>query len=158
MITKKTLKSFTLGLGFCLLPFHEAKAFHDDWLFGKSFFQGFDFPISQTTSNFVSHISETDKALTISFDVPGLSKEDINIHLKDQNVLVIDGKKETKKKKDEKTLYESEFSSRSFYQAFRLPGNVDTSKIDAEVKNGVLRIVVPKKPESKMKGKKIAIR
>ena len=161
MINKKTLKPLTFGLGLCLLPLSEAKAVYDDWPFPKAFFKEFNAPFFKETglySNIISDISETDKNLKISFDVPGLSKEDINVHLKDHNVLVVDGKKEVNKKKDKKGQHQSEYSSRSFYQAVKLPDTADTNKIDAEVKNGVLTVIIPKKPDSPSKDKKITVR
>lgn len=95
------------------------------------------------------NITESDKNYLAQLAVPGLTKEDINIHLDANNDLVITvEKKEEKKEEDEKKRYlRREFCYQKFNQTFLLPDDVDHEKINAKVDNGVLTIELPKKSE-----------
>lgn len=91
------------------------------------------------------NIKETKKDFKVEVSTPGYDKGDINLKI-DKNILIISAKKQDNKEEkgeDEKILRQ-EFSSSSFYQSFTIPENVDTEKIAATQKNGVLKIVLPK--------------
>lgn len=96
-------------------------------------------------------VQETDDAITIKCDVPGMKKEDIEIRLKG-NLLTIKGKRsfeeETKDEKGQIVRKERRFGS--FSRSFTLPGRVEKEAIKTSYEDGVLTIVVPKekgKPE-----------
>jgi HSP20 family protein len=99
-------------------------------------------------------VVETDGAIEVTAELPGMSKEDVEIHL-EQNVLTIRGEKkeEMERKEKERYLYERFYGS--FQRAFTLPAPVDEGKVTAEFRNGVLKIHLPKTAE--VKGKKISI-
>ena len=86
---------------------------------------------------------------------PGMTKEDFNIHLGEDNELVItmEKKNETKEEdKENKKYLRREFSYSKFQQAFVLPEDVEKDKISANVTDGVLTIELPKRtPEEKAK-------
>ena len=91
------------------------------------------------------NVVESDKDYKVEVAVPGMTKEDFNIHLGDENELVISMEKKVEtKNKENKNTYEREFSYTKFQQSLYLPDNVDKEKITANVANGVLTIELPK--------------
>ena len=93
------------------------------------------------------NIKETEKDFKIEIAAPGMTKEDFNVRIDNDDELVIAlEKKDKKEEKDEKgTNYlRREFSYTSYHQSYTLPEN-----IDAEMVNGVLNITLPKKVEEK---------
>ncbi len=101
-------------------------------------------------------ISETDDEVIVKMDVPGVKPEDMEITLSD-DVLIIKGekKKETEEKKE--NFYRMERYYGSFMRSIELPCGVEENKISATYKDGVLKIVLPKKPEERKKVIKINI-
>ena len=79
-------------------------------------------------------------------DLPGVKEEDLEISLTG-NRLAISGRREEEKREQGETYYASERSYGSFSRAFTLPDGTDAENVKAELKNGVLQVVVPKKPE-----------
>lgn len=99
-------------------------------------------------------IEESDTHFLASFDLPGMSEDDINIEVKD-NTLYISGVRERTKeaKEDMYRVYERSYGK--FYRAFSLPENVDKEAIEANYENGVLQVALPK--SKKEDAKKINI-
>ena len=91
-------------------------------------------------------VKETDEALHILADVPGVRIEDLDVSLTGYR-LNIRGKRESEKEEQGDTVYVFERSYGQFLRSFTLPELVDLDHIRADVKNGVLAIVLPKKPE-----------
>jgi HSP20 family protein len=90
-------------------------------------------------------VRETDDAFMFKADVPGIKKEDIEIHL-DGHRLTISGKREQEledKQNDRYYAYERSFGS--FQRVFTLPEQVDLEHIRSNLDAGVLSVVVPKK-------------
>jgi len=85
---------------------------------------------------------ETDTSYNLEFPIPGLSKEDIKIEAKGKNLSVSYEAKDENKKS---------FFSTSFKKTFLIPENVDANKIKATSLDGILRIDLPKKKDSKTK-------
>ncbi|WOL19656.1 hypothetical protein Cni_G28458 [Canna indica] len=90
-------------------------------------------------------VMEDDNEIRMRFDVPGLSKEEVRVSVED-DVLVIKG--EHKERKEEEGAAEDakwrEWSSSFYDSRFLLPDNCDKEKVKAELKNGVLLVVIPK--------------
>jgi HSP20 family protein len=109
-------------------------------------------------SNFMPSVNarEGEYAYHIDVDLPGVSKEDINVKV-ENNVLTISGERKTKEEVKEEDYYKSESSFGSFTRSFTLPDNVDTENIHAENKDGVLEITVPKKEKALEEKKSIKI-
>lgn len=93
---------------------------------------------------------ETDNAIVINAEVPGVKKEDISIDVKN-NVLTISGERKDQENIDRDDYYRSERFYGSFQRSFTLPDNVDAEKVDATYKDGVLEIKIPKTEESARK-------
>ena len=92
------------------------------------------------------NVSESEREYKDEVAAPGMTKEDFNIHIDEDNNLVISMEKKTdnkEEKKDRKYL-RREFSYSKFEQTMILPDDVDKEKIGAAVENGVLDITLPK--------------
>lgn len=96
-------------------------------------------------------VRETDGAYVMEMDLPGLTGDDVELNLKER-VLTISSVKDTKKeekKKDGGVEYLiRERREYSFNRRFTLPEDIDAEKVTADVKNGVLTVNIPRKPEA----------
>lgn len=90
-------------------------------------------------------IIETDKELMIYMDMPGVSKERVEVKL-EKNVLEISGKIDEKPYVNIKPLY-SEYNIGNFSRKFELSNEIDQKKIEAKIDAGVLELILPKTPE-----------
>jgi HSP20 family protein len=103
-------------------------------------------------------ICETDRALEVEAELPGVSENDVDIELAD-NVLTIRGEKRSEKQDKGKNGYQyMERSYGSFSRSIPLPFEVDSNKVDASFKDGVLKLTLPKPPEAQRRTKKIEIK
>jgi len=93
---------------------------------------------------------EKDDHFMITAELPGVDKNDIKIDLKDR-LLTLSGERTYDNEIKEENYYRRERSYGKFQRAFTLPADVDSDKIKAEYKDGVLRIEVPKPEEKKAK-------
>jgi HSP20 family protein len=101
-------------------------------------------------------VYEEGSHIVVKADLPGISKDDIEITLTDQN-LTITGEKKKEEKVEKKDYYRLERSYGSFRRSIALPADLNTDKAKASFKDGVLEIKVPKTEESKRKGRKIKV-
>jgi len=92
-------------------------------------------------------ISEQDNAVLLTAELPGVAKEDVKVELKD-GVLTVSGEKKTEHKEEENGFYRSERVYGSFTRSFTVPDTLDAEKIEAEYANGVLKLMLPKRPEA----------
>ena len=88
-------------------------------------------------------VSETDKEIEITAELPGLEEKDVQVNLAD-NVLTIRGEKNAEKEEKDKNYRLVERSYGSFERSLELPANVDAEAIKATIDKGVLKVVVPK--------------
>ncbi len=100
---------------------------------------------------------EGDDAYYIEVELPGVKKEDINIDI-DENTLTISGERKIKEEHKEDTFYKVESYYGKFERSFALPEDVDVDKIEAEFKDGVLEIKIPKVVKVENKPKRIEIK
>ena len=100
-------------------------------------------------------IRETADALSLLAELPGLTKDDIQITL-ENNVLTLSGERKFEKDTKEENYHRMERAYGTFTRSFTLPANVQTDKVDADFKDGVLTISLPKSDQSKPR--KIAIK
>jgi HSP20 family molecular chaperone IbpA len=98
-------------------------------------------------------IFETDKAITLLADMPGVKPEKLNIDLRD-NILTITGDVDRLQATDEELLV-MEYETGRYYRQFTLSEVIDQTKIDAKLNLGVLRLRLPK--VAKAAPRKIAI-
>lgn len=95
-------------------------------------------------------VKETKDAFVFTADVPGVKEGDLDIRLT-ENRLSISGSRESEKTEKGDQFYATERSYGSFTRSFTLPEGVQADKIGADLKGGVLTLVVPKKPEAQPK-------
>ena len=113
--------------------------------FGKGFFvRPFSMP-AETELKMKIDVSEDDKSYTVQADIPGVKKEDIQVDVEGDTVSVrAEVRQGKEEKKDEKVVY-SERSYGMVSRSFSLPTEVDDKAARAEYKDGVLKLVLPKK-------------
>ena len=100
------------------------------------------------------NVIETEKEYKVEVAAPRMKKEDFQIHINEDNDLVISMEKKTESTEGDKGG--REFSYSKFQQTLILPDDVDKDKIDAKVNDGVLTIELPKRtPEEKEKATKV---
>lgn len=85
-------------------------------------------------------IFETEQGLTLVADLPGVDKEELQIDL-DQGLLTVQARAKSRLNGDP---IRREFIHGNFYRQFQLPDEIDSEKIAAEMKNGVLTLLLPK--------------
>lgn len=102
------------------------------------------------------NIQENDESFLVAVAAPGKTKEDFNIEL-DNDVLTISSevKKEDESTDKNRRFTRREFSYSNFKRAFSLPETVNSEKISASYKNGLLEIILPKKEEAKVQPKRM---
>lgn len=101
-------------------------------------------------------VSETDKEVKVSAELPGLDEKDITVEVADAAITIRGEKKEEKEEKG-KNWYTREQSYGSFNRVVPLPANVDGGKAVARFKKGVLTITAPKKEDEQTRRKAIKI-
>lgn len=92
-------------------------------------------------------IRETEDALWLWADMPGVDQSSVDIHL-ENGVLLIEGAVQTDEYADLTPAY-TEYNVGNFRRSFRLSTAIDTQRIDANVKNGVLELRLPKSEEAR---------
>ena len=127
------------------------KYYNQNWL--PSIFNDFfddDWMVKANATAPAINVVESDKDYKVEVAVPGMTKNDFNIHLGEDNELVISMEKKSEnneKDKENKKYLRREFSYSKFQQSLYLPDNVDKDKISANVADGVLTIDLPKYSE-----------
>ena len=96
------------------------------------------------------NIKETADAFIVEMAVPGLNKSDFHIDL-DNQILSISTEKKEEKKHLKENYTRREFGYSSFKRTFNLPESINDEKINANYKDGILSILLPKKEEAKQK-------
>ncbi len=100
---------------------------------------------------------ETDNEVVLKAELPGLKKDNIEITVTEDEVHLIGEKKEEMEAKKENYL-RKEICYGKFERVISLPAEVDPEKVEAEFKDGILEIKMPKKEEAKRKVKKIELK
>jgi HSP20 family protein len=119
--------------------------------------RSFATPSLQAPRNVVPNIevTETDKEIEVTAELPGLERKDIEILLEDDILTIRGEKQEENKDKDkenkDRNVHVSERSYGVFLRMLKLPGGIDPASVQATMSNGVLRIVIPKPTRSEAK-------
>ncbi len=115
-----------------------------DGLIGK-FFNGTESRAAEPAVD----VNESNDSFEVLVEVPGVAKEDLSVSV-EQNVLTISGKRSIPAP-DGKRRIVGEISRADIARKFRLPASADIDAIRTEYANGILRITIPKKAQSKVK-------
>lgn len=106
----------------------------------------------------VVEIVENADELLLTAELPGMTKENVEVLFEDDVLTIRGEKKEEKREADaEKRFHVWERSYGAFQRSFTLPRTIDATKIAAEFKDGILQVKMPKTAQAKEKGRKIAI-
>jgi HSP20 family protein len=108
------------------------------------------FPEERATLAPAFEVKETKDGYHFKADVPGMKESDLDVSMTG-NRLTITGKREAEKENKGDTFYTYERTYGSFTRAFTLPDGIDANTMHASLQDGVLSIIVPKKPESQAK-------
>jgi HSP20 family protein len=95
-------------------------------------------------------ISETDKTIEVSAEMPGLERKDVEISI-DDDTLTIRGEKKVEENQKDKNVQLSERSYGVFYRVLQLPPGIDPSSVQATMSNGILKVTIPKPAKSEPK-------
>jgi len=135
-------------------PFRNVAALQDriNRIFDESFSRTADLEddISMSAWKPSVDIYETDEAIILKAELPGIKKEDISVEVKD-NILTLKGERAEEKEIKEKNYYRKERAFGTFNRAFNLQHRIQPDKIKARFKDGVLEIEIPKPEEEKPK-------
>jgi HSP20 family protein len=101
-------------------------------------------------------MGEKDGKVRISADLPGVKKEDLDVHV-EEDAVTIAGERRQERTIDERGYYQSERSYGSFYRSIPLPEGTQTDSATAEFKDGVLQIEISA-PQLKTHGRKLEIK
>jgi len=125
------------------------------------FFRGGELPFAAPwgRGGFVPSVDvrETDTAVVVTAELPGLSEEDITVELTDEG-LTISGEKKTQETEEREGYTRTERSFGSFQRFVAIPVKVEEGNATAEFKRGVLTVTLPKAAEEQAKRKKIDIK
>jgi len=123
-----------------------ARPFSDS--FFRNFFEGPHFPTNSMSA--ALDMYEDDDTVVVKFSVPGFKKDDFHISVED-DVLTVSGEIESEKEEEDKKkkYYYKEMSKQAFTRSVRLPVRVKSEVANAEYKDGVLNISLPKAEEVK---------
>lgn len=125
---------------------------------GVNLFKNFDAMVNSLfsedmnidTRNISVDIREDEDKYVLEAELAGVSEKDVDINV-ENDMLTISSSREEKNEEKKEGYILKERRSSSFCRSFMLPKDVDTGKIDASVKDGVLTLDMPKRPEAKPK-------
>jgi HSP20 family protein len=133
-------------------PFRELGTFPSR--FGRFLDKDWEKALSTTAWNPSVDIFENDNDIVVKVEVPGMNSKDIDVRI-ENNVLMLKGERRFEKETKEENYHRVEREYGSFSRSFALPTAVKEEKVTAEYKDGILKIVLPKKDEVKPKSIKI---
>lgn len=120
-----------------------SRAFGDEELSAKSWAPAVD-------------IFENDDNIVLKAELPGIDPKDVEVRV-EENTLYLKGERKFEKEVKEDNYHRIERSYGLFARSFSLPGSIDTDKVDAAYKDGVLTLTIPKRGEAKPKAIKINV-
>jgi len=112
----------------------------------ENFLGAFRHPRQVTTGSFIPSLdlTEHDAEYVIKADLPGIREQDVDLRIDDSNTLTVSGERREEETKQVRGYEYSERTYGSFSRSVSLPAGIDASKIEADFRNGVLEIHVPK--------------
>ena len=139
-------------------PKREMMNFFDD--VDQMISQAFSHPLETKNESWsfspFMNVNESDSEYTVSMDLPGVDKKDVEVNMSEGIVTVSGERKNIQQGKDKSCIWK-ETSHGTFQRSFELSSTVQEDKIKAHFKNGVLNLNIPKAEEVKPAVKKIAV-
>src|SRR5262245_46172282 len=133
-------------------PFRELNMFPGR--FARFLDKDWDKAMSTKEWNQSVDIFENENNIVVKVEVPGMNAKDFDVRI-ENNVLMVKGERKFEKETKEENYHRVEREYGSFSRSFELPTRVTEDKVTAEYKDGILKIVLPKKEEVKPKSIKI---
>lgn len=103
-------------------------------------------------------IKENKSSYVINAELPGIKKDNINVDVEDHTLSISAERFNEKEEKQGDSFHTIERAYGKFHRSFSLPQNIDAGNIQADYKDGVLSLVLPKRKEQQAALKKIAVR
>lgn len=122
---------------------------------GRTPFESVFQDISRGARSLPANVTETKEAFHIEAEIPGASRDDINIELADEHSLAIHGNIKAAEKKEGSKVWADERPFGEFHRVFQFPSKLAQEGIKADMKDGILILEVPKSTENG--NKKISI-
>lgn len=101
-----------------------------------------------------AELEETEEAINLRLEVPGMEAKDLDVQVMAEAV-AISGERKAETRTEEKGVYRSEFRYGKFQRVIPLPARIDNQNVQAEYKDGVLRLTLPKVEAEKNKVVKV---
>lgn len=117
-------------------------------VFDDTFDRLFASPVATETSSARSpalDVAESDRGYTVKLDLPGVSKEDVQVSIEGRRVTVQAASKREEERKDSDRIVYRERAVASYARSFTLPVEVDQAETAAKLENGVLTLTLPKR-------------
>jgi len=128
----------------------------DDWEKVVGDFFGRDYQYSAGTMGYPAvDIREEKERYVLEAELPGLAEKDVDIKVNDRIVTIASSKEEDKKAEREGVWLIRERGVRTFRRSFSMPRDVDLDSIKASFKDGLLTVLLPKRPEAREKSVEI---
>jgi HSP20 family protein len=116
----------------------------------ESFFDGSSLRIGESMTAPAVEVSDTKDAVVVKAQVPGVSKEQIQVTVS-EGMLTIKGETKEEEKKEEKNYLRREFHYGAFTRIVPIPAGVQAEKATAQLKDGMLEVTIPKSEETRVK-------
>jgi HSP20 family protein len=143
----------TLLKSSALIPSVLRNTLLDDWFKNDTFLDNDFFSKDWTPA---VNIIEKNNEYEVEMVLPGMNKEDIQVHA-ENGILQVKGETKSEKEEKDRRYTRREFSHSSFERSFRLPENADEDDIKASYHSGILRLEIKKTHVAKLSKKDISI-
>lgn len=141
-------------------PFRELATMQDriNRIFGDAYTRRFDDDLTQRGEWFppVDIYENANQEIVLKAELPGIAREDIDLRV-ENNTLTLRGERKRDTDVKQEQYHRVERAYGSFSRSFSLPSRIDTEKVRAEFKDGVLSIVLPVKAEAKPRQIEVAV-
>lgn len=104
----------------------------------------------------LAEMEETDHSIHLKLEVPGMEAKDLDVQVTETEIF-IKGERKSESKTEEKGVVRSEFHYGKFERRIPLPTHIQTEKVQAECKNGILNLMLPKIESEQQKSVKVEI-
>ena len=116
----------------------------------ESFFDGSPLRFGESITAPAVEVSDTKDTVVVKAQVPGVSKEQIQVTVS-EGMITIKGERKEEEKKEEKNYLHREFRYGAFTRTVPLPAGVQAEKATAQLKDGMLEVTIPKSAEARVK-------
>jgi HSP20 family protein len=140
-------------------PFQELMGIQDrmNQLFRSSFSGYGDESIASGAWAPAVDIYETPQAIEMTFEIPGVDQKDIKVNF-ENNLLTVSGERRLEHDDRREGYHRVERSYGTFHRSFTLPPTIDPNKINAVCESGLLRLTLPKRPETQPRAIEVKVK